>query len=118
MKRWIIAFVLLLGAAVAAKFMYCWACPHISEERCTLSWLRTQLDLTPEQFARVSEIHQRLWPEIQKHKAAKEAGGDEKACCDVTKRLIDEVSAVLTPTQREKYLKLVSPCSSAGDKGR
>jgi hypothetical protein len=117
MKRWILALVLLLGAAVAAKYAYCWVSPHLSEEHCTLSWLRTQLDLTPEQFARVSEIHQRIWPEIQRHKAAKEAGG-EKACCDATRRLIDEVSAVLTPAQREKYRRLVSPCSSNGEQGR
>lgn len=114
MKRWILAFVLLLGAAVAAKFAYCWACPHLSEQRCALTWLRTQLELTPEQYARVSEIHQRLWPEIERHKNS----AVDKPCCDATKRLIDEVSAVLTPAQREKYLKLVSPCPSNGGLGK
>lgn len=117
MKRWILALALLLGTAVAAKYVYCWAWPHLREERCTLSWLRTQLDLTPEQYARVEEIHHRLWPEIQRQQAGKQAGS-EKACCDATKRLIEEVSAVLTPVQREKYCRLVSPCSQGGEKGR
>jgi hypothetical protein len=117
MKRWILALVLLLGAAVVAKYAYCWVCPHLSEERCTLSWLRTQLDLTPGQYAQVTEIHHRFWPQIQTHKAAKTADGD-KACRDATRQLIDEVIAVLTPAQREKYRKLVSPCSSNGGQGR
>lgn len=116
MKKWILALVLVLAGAAIAHGVYIRVCPRVAENRCTMQWLKAQLDLSPEQFAKIEAIHKARWPmlkQLQKEQqCAKEDGGGGGGVCErATQELIEAVCAELRPEQRAKYLSLVSPCS-------
>jgi hypothetical protein len=114
-KRWLLLLVLVAAGAAGGHALYTRMGPKMAPSRCALEWLRTQLVLSPEQFAKIEEIHKRRWPEIRRLKAESPCEGKgvescRKACKAATMTLIDEVCTVLTPEQQADYRRLVAPC--------
>lgn len=115
MKRLILALVLacITGAAAYAVFLR-----TRTENRqfdCEISWLSHKLELTPEQTARVRALHVQYCPTMNGLKAACARNHDAaqaselaQACRVSTAKLIETVSAELTPVQREKYQQLLA----------
>jgi hypothetical protein len=113
MKRILLIALLVCTGALGGKYLCEFVSPRINSNRCCITWLQTQLQLSEDQSGKVGEIHARLLPRIEQAKDEDaKSPSNEGACRKATLQLINEVSAVLTPAQREKYLRLVSPCSS------
>jgi hypothetical protein len=120
MKRLIFALVL---ACVSGAFAYAVLLKMRSANRqfdCEISWLSHKLALTPEQAIHVRDLHLKYCPTMNGLNAAcannhdpARAPGLMQACRDSTARLVETVSAGLTPEQREKYRQLLaaSGCS-------
>lgn len=116
MKRgWFALLLLVLGAA-GGHALYRHYCPRVAEVRCTMQWLGSKLELSPEQFARIEAIHKRHQPEIRyldtqcrscEPTQREESKRRRKAA---TKFLIKEVCGELDPRQKSIYLSLVAPC--------
>jgi len=120
MKRLLIALLLacVTGAAAYAVFMK--ARPENAAFDCEIKWLSHKLALTPEQTDRVRALHLKYCPTMNGLKAACARNQDssrvrelEQACRDSSVKLVEAVSAELTPVQRENYMKLLaaSKCS-------
>ena len=103
-----------------------------------LAWMKSELRLTDTQFARIRELHRASHPQLQAMAAQvsqmqvefaefeKTRRTDDRvdfvefarfvetrrtlnqACLDSTRRLVLASAEVMTPTQREQYLHLVS----------
>lgn len=88
-----------------------------------IQWLATELQLSAAQIEQVRALHEQHCPEmnalhreLQSRREASPTGEGcaevENRCAKSTERLIEAVAALLTPTQRERYLQLVNPCLS------
>jgi len=82
---------------------------------CEISWLSYKLALTPEQTARVRELHVKFCPTMNGLNAACARNHDParapelaRACSDSITKLVETVSAELTPEQKERYLRLLA----------
>lgn len=89
-----------------------------------LIWLQRELDLTPSQLAAARALHEECWPRVARLRAeldaerrAAEATGNRATCLAVagqcksyTVTFIEQMTTVLTPAQRQKYLSLVGSC--------
>jgi hypothetical protein len=125
---WILALFVL--AAVSGHFGYLRlaASPGAAEippgARSELAWLQRELDLTPSQLPAVDALHEEYWMRVPGLRAQLEAGrrnadatgnpaarvAAEAQCQNSTVTFIQQVTAVLTTPQREKYLGLVGSC--------
>jgi DNA repair exonuclease SbcCD ATPase subunit len=104
-----------------------------------LAWIRTQLDLAPDQYRQLKQLHEQLGPrqlqlaaEVERLRAAfarfererREAGevdflevaraaADSRSLdreCDASARqLVSAATRVMTPEQRQRYLRLLAP---------
>jgi hypothetical protein len=137
------ALVLLLGAAIGVGSHVLFfrlhqpADPHTLDGQ--LAWMRQELHLSDEQFARISELHQASSPRLQALAAQvaqmrTEFAAFERArkttdrvdfiefahfvevrrainreCLDSTRQLVLASANEMTPRQREQYLGIVSP---------
>jgi hypothetical protein len=141
MKRSLV--VIFVGLAVGLGAEVAWY--HFRQPAQThgletdLAWMKAQLELSTDQFARIRDIHQRSSPRLgelarqvasmEKEFAAFEHGREtagevdflefarfvqqrravEKACDDSARSLIAASAEIMTPEQRERYFALVGP---------
>jgi len=115
MKRLILVLVLVCVSGAAAYAFFLKAHAVNQQFDCEISWLSHKLALTPEQTARVRELHLKYCPTMNGLQAACSHNQDAaknlelaQACRDSTAKLVETVSAELTPAQKEKYLQLVA----------
>ncbi|HEX2852612.1 MAG TPA: hypothetical protein VHO24_05185 [Opitutaceae bacterium] len=92
--------------------------------RPELVWLQRELDLTPSQLTAVRSLHEESWTRVERLRAQLEAErrnaratGNaaycsvvEAQCRSCTVTFVEQMTTVLTPAQREKYLGLVGSC--------
>lgn len=110
-----------------------------TEMECQLAWIRTELNLTDDQFARIRAIHEASSPRLLALAAQVAQMRDEYAaferarvtvgqvdfvefarfveqrraigreCLAITRELVAATSNTMSPVQRERYLGLVAP---------
>lgn len=114
MKRLLIVLLLACVTAGAAYAIFLRACPEQKKFDCEIKWLSHKLALTPEQTERVRAIHLQHCPSMNGLGLQAKTCGEptrkvelKQACNESTRRLIEAVSAELTPPQREAYVKLL-----------
>lgn len=140
MKRPIVTLVLGLVVGTAAHFAYLGHHQHIATDTLEgkLAWMKTELQLTDSQFARIKELHQASHPRLREMAAQVAAMHAEFAefertrktadrvdflefarfvqnrrelnreCLDSTRQLILASAEVMTPEQRQHYIHLVA----------
>lgn len=135
--------VLTLGLASAVTAHVAWFQLHRpcsgGDLSCQLSWMKSELRLTDEQFAQIKAVHEASSPRLLVLAAEVARMRDEYAafertrvatdrvdfiefahfveqrraidreCLASTRRLVSAASDLLTPSQRERYLSLVAP---------
>jgi hypothetical protein len=136
------ALVLLLGVAVGVTAHLAYFRMHEPSEPGSLpdelAWMKGELGLSDEQFARISELHQASSPRLralaaQVAQMQAEFAAFEKTrlttdrvdfvefarfvevrravseqCLDSTRRLVLAAASEMTPSQRERYMGIVS----------
>ena len=115
------------------------------ELTCQLSWIRTELKLTDEQYARIRAIHEASSPKLlalaaqvaqmREEYAAfdrqrlatdrvdflefarfvEQRRAIDRECLAITRQLVAATSNTMSPEQRERYLVLLGPAFSNGD---
>ncbi|RXK53034.1 hypothetical protein ESB00_15080 [Oleiharenicola lentus] len=139
MKR--VLLTLLLGLATGTAVHYAYFDFHhrgADTLEGKLAWIRTELNLSDAQFARISALHQASHPRLQ-HMAEQVAQMQaefaefertrrtndrvnflefarfvesrrelNRECLDSTRQLVLASAEVMTPEQRERYIKLVA----------
>jgi hypothetical protein len=140
MKRILLTLTLGLAAGIGSYFVYCRANEPTSRDTLEnqLAWMKSELELTDSQFARIQELHRASHPQLQAMAAQvilmqAEFAEFEKArrttdrvdflefarfvenrrnlnqaCIDSTRRLVRASAEVMNPQQREQYLHLVA----------
>jgi Spy/CpxP family protein refolding chaperone len=140
MKRTLLLLLLGLTAGSAAHLLYYrWHAPaDINSLDAQLAWMKTELNLTDTQYARIKELHQASGPrlralaaqvaELQKEFAAFEESRRtndrvdfidfarfvearrhvDRECQDSTRQLVAAAAEVMTPTQRQRYIQLLA----------
>jgi len=115
MKRLIFALVLACVSGAVAYAVYFKTQSANRQFDCEISWLSYKLSLTPQQTARVRELHLKYCPTMNGLNAACSRNHDTarsaelaQACRESTTKLVETVSAELTPGQRANYLKLLA----------
>ena len=140
MKNTLLTLVLGLVAGFGTFHAYCrYNQPAAADTlEGQLAWMKTELRLTDEQYARIRDLHQASHPQLvamaaQVSSMQAEFAEFEKtrqtadrvdflefarfvenqrslnrACLDSTRRLVLASAEVMTPQQRERYLHLVS----------
>lgn len=135
--------VLLAGAATAVSAHLAWFQLHRPCSGpgldCQLAWVKSELQLSDEQFARVRAVHETSSPRLLALAAEVARMRDEYAafertrvttdrvdflefarfveqrraidreCLASTRQLVSAASDVMTPLQRDRYLSLVAP---------
>lgn len=145
-RSWIILLLGLAAGLVAHESWRNWRAPCASDElSCQLAWMRADLRLTDEQFARVVELHHqsstqlqqlaldisRMQEEFDAFEQARRAEGrvdflefarfveerrQVEAAVDTSARsLIAATADVMSPQQRLRYLALVAPAANPAD---
>lgn len=140
MKRTFLTLVVGLAAGIASYSFYC----RFNEPTSTdslegqLAWMKSELQLTDAQFARIQELHRASHPQLQAmatqvslmqvefaefeqtRRTADRVDFVEfarfvesrrnlnQACLDSTRRLVLASAEVMNPRQREQYLHLVT----------
>jgi len=146
MKRTLLIIAIGLAGALAAQSL--WFELRRPEEFSgsdkDIAWMRTELQLSNEHYARIRVLHEQSGPrimalaaqvgrmkeELEAFEHTRRSGGQidflefarfvdmrrsvDKACLDSTRRLVSDTAAVMTPEQRERYLSLISPPSPGG----
>lgn len=141
--------VLLLGLAAAGSAHLAWFnfnTPCTGDELdCQLAWMRAELKLTDEQYARIKDIHETSSPRLLALAAEVARMRDEYAdferarvtegrvdfvefahfvearraidreCLVSTRQLLAATVDVMTPSQRERYLGIVGPAAKLTD---
>jgi hypothetical protein len=140
MKRTLLLLLLGLAAGSAAHVLYYrWHAPaDINSLDAQLAWMKTELNLTDVQYARIKELHQASGPRLralaaqvaalQKEFAAFEESRRtndrvdfidfarfvearrhvNRECQDSTRQLVAAAAEVMTPTQRQRYIQLLA----------
>lgn len=135
--------VILLGLAVGALAHVGWYLSQRPSQNdnldCQLEWMKTELNLTNEQFARIKQIHEQSSPrllalasEVARMREEYNAFEQERAtdgrvdfiefarfveqrrtvdreCLTSTRRLVADASQVMNDRQRRRYLALLGP---------
>jgi hypothetical protein len=141
MKRTILIVSLgLLGACLAHLAWFQLRRPaSFNPADGDLAWMKTELKLSNEQFAKIQGIHNECNPrilalaaqvsrmrgELMAFEEERRTQGQidflefarfvenrrtvDKACLDSTRRLVMATAEVMTPQQRERYLGIVNP---------
>ncbi len=141
MKRTLLVFLIgVLGACAAHFSWFLLRRPaDVNPGGGDLAWMKAELNLTGEQYARIKLIHENSSPKImalaaQVMKMRNELTAFERTrqtegqidflefahfvetrravdreCLDSTRRLVQATAEVMNPQQRERYLGLVSP---------
>jgi hypothetical protein len=124
---WILAVLVLAAVSGHFGYLHLVAAPtpaRTPSPASELSWLQRELDLTPSQLTTVRSLHEECWTRVASLRAELEAEqrnaratGNPTACMVMeeqckksTVTFIAQMSTVLTPAQRQKYLGLVAPC--------
>jgi Spy/CpxP family protein refolding chaperone len=146
MKRTLLVLTLGMVAGVAAHlgwFQLRQPCGGDQLE-CQLAWMKTELKLTDEQFARIHALHEASSPQLTALAARvarmrNEYAAFEQArlttdqvdfvefarfveaqravdyeCLASSRQLVAAASGILTPIQRERYLGLLPPALAVG----
>jgi Spy/CpxP family protein refolding chaperone len=146
MKRTLLIVLLGLVAGVLAHvgwFVSQQPCRNNGLE-CQLAWMKTDLKLTDEQFARIKAIHEESSPrllalaaEVARMREEYDAFEHERTtsgqidflefahfveqrrtvnreCLTSTQRLVADAARVMTAQQRERYLGLLDPVLQVG----
>ena len=140
MKRAAITILLGLVVGLATHFTYfrLQAMPPTETLDGQLAWMRTELQLTDTQFARIKELHEASSPHLRTLAAQVTQMQSEFAafeqlrrtsdrvdflefarfvetrrhvsreCLDSTRKLVLAAAEVMTPLQRERYIRLVA----------
>lgn len=140
MKNTLLTLLLGLVAGFGTFHAYCRYNQPVAADTLEgqLAWMKTELRLTDEQYARIRDLHQASHPQLvamaaQVTSMQAEFAEFEKtrqtadrvdflefarfvenqrslnrACLDSTRRLVLASAEVMTPQQRERYLHLVS----------
>jgi hypothetical protein len=115
MKRLIFALVLACVSGAVAYAVYFKTQSANRQFDCEISWLSYKLALTPQQTARVRELHLKYCPTMNGLNAACSRNHDTarnaelaQACRESTTKLVETVSAELTSEQRTIYMKLLA----------
>lgn len=112
-----------------------------------LAWMQASLQLTPEQLARIRDLHTQSSPQLQRLAAqvgrmrqefavfeherttagqidflefarfVEQRRAVDRECSESTRKLIQAAGEVMTASQRERYLTLVSPATDGATKG-
>jgi hypothetical protein len=112
----------MLAGALVAHALYKQLCPRLGPRHCSIEWLSTQLELSPEQKLQFTKLHKQHWEHITQVMEQRALCGenckddcckahDPKACSKLTGEFIQQVCALLNQEQRQKFERLVSPCS-------
>jgi hypothetical protein len=141
MSRSLLIIIVGLAAAVSAHVI--WFNLHApctgDELECQLAWMRSELKLTNEQYARIKAIHENSSPRLlalagevarmrEEYAAFERARVTEgkvdfvefalfveqrrmidRECLASTRRLLAATADVMNPNQRERYLGIVGP---------
>ena len=141
MKR--TALILSLGLGVGVAGHVAWFSTHrptVTDSLDTqLAWMRSDLGLEPDQFARIKKLHEQLEPrllqlaaEVDRLRAEFAAFEDQRMeagevdflkvaraaserrtlgreCGASTAQLVDEATRMMTPEQRKRYLEILAP---------
>lgn len=138
------AFIFLLGllAGIAAHVgWFAWRSASETRANDVVAWMKTDLQLTDEQFARIQALHDRSGPQLRElaTQAAQMRAEFETfervrrtegrvdfiafaRCLDIwrridrdwstaTRHLVDSTAGELTPEQRARYLTRLTPAS-------
>lgn len=139
MRRTACILLLALAAGLAGHWgWYAVRSPNLSGES-RLAWVRRELDLEPEQYRRLQEIHTQGESELrplaeevgrlraqfanfererleagqvdflQVARAAADSRRLDQQCDEAAQRLIAAALAIMTPEQRRRYLELIAP---------
>jgi hypothetical protein len=140
MKRSLFLLLLGLAAGTTAHLLYYrWHAPvDINSLDTQLAWMKTELNLTGAQYARIKELHQASGPRLralaaqvaalQREFAAFEESRRtsdrvdfidfarfvearrhvDRECQDSTRQLVAAAAEVMTPTQRQRYIQLLA----------
>lgn len=116
MKRVWFFLGLIVASAVLGGAGYAALRPARTADERKMDWLAQRLALTPQQRMKIWRLHTQQCPMIGKLGAeCRVASPDaEQRCRRATERLVQAVSAELTPAQRTEYLQLVSSCLESG----
>jgi hypothetical protein len=139
MTRTLLILVSAVAAGVAGHWGWYAARRPDPAAESQLAWVRRELDLAPEQYRRLREIHARGEPELrqlagevarlreqfaafererleagqvdflQVARAAADSRTLDLQCDAAAQRLIAAALGVMTPEQRRRYLELVGP---------
>jgi hypothetical protein len=125
---WILTFVAVAALSGHFGYLHLVAAPALvgptAGARPELIWLQRELDLTPSQLTAVHALHKECWTRVASLRAQLDAErrtaqttGNAGACVAVeeqckrsTVTFIQQMTTVLTPAQRPKYLDLVGAC--------
>lgn len=125
---WILTVFALAAVSGHFGYLYLAAAPAPAgapaSARPELSWLQRELDLTPSQLTAVRALHEEYWPRVAglrtqldtERRNAHATGNPaasvavEAQCQSCTVTLIQQMTTVLTPPQRQTYLGLVGSC--------
>lgn len=145
MKRTFSVIVAGLAAGVAAHLAwYLGNRPCSGDElSCQLAWMRTELKLTDDQYARLRAVHEASSPRLLalaaevaqlrrqyaafEHERAQDGQVDfvafaqyverqraiDRECLAATRQVVVAAIDTLTPAQRERYFGLLGPAPSA-----
>jgi Spy/CpxP family protein refolding chaperone len=146
MKRTLLIVLLGLTAGLLAHF--CWFASlqpcRANGLDCQLQWMKTELKLSDEQFARIKTIHEESSPrllalaaQVARMREEYDAFEHERTtagqidflefahfveqrravnreCLTSTQRLVADAARVMTAQQRERYLGLLGPVLQSG----
>jgi hypothetical protein len=147
MSRTLLVVVTGIVAGLAAHFA--WFDTHRpcsgDELSCQLAWIRTELKLNNEQYARIRAIHEAQSPKllalaaqvaqlreeyaafdrqrlttdtvdfIEFARFVEQRRAIDRECLKLTHQLVAATSDTMTPAQRERYLGLVGPAVKSPD---
>lgn len=115
MKRLFLVLLLACLTCAGGYEIFIKARPENKKFDCEIKWLSHKLSLTPEQATRVRAAHVKHCPsmnglgeELKSCADPKRAAELKQLCGESADKLVEAVSAELTPLQREEYLKLLS----------
>lgn len=145
---WIVLTVGIFAAVIAHVMWFQLRRPSYEETPAgILSWLQADLNLTPEQFARIKAVHERSGPQLRELAAQAERMRAElnaferrrrnddhidflafsqyveqrrefdRRCLASTRRLLAAAAREMTPGQRERYLQRFEPLLGPGTQG-
>lgn len=148
MKRALL--VLLAGLAAGISAHVAWFRTHQpcngDQLNCQLAWIKTELKLTDEQYARVRAIHEKTSPRllalaaqvaqmrdeyaafdrarlttdrvdfVEFAKFVEQRRAIDRECLALTRQLVAATSETMSPAQKERYLGLIGPAFSNVDR--